>query len=215
MRSRYHSGPSTTGDDGPVVGPVVSGGVAVSTSQEARWRPSPGAVHVRRGMAWLGRGEPAVVGLAAVVVAVAVWYRSPVDAGAAVLGAVALVQRWTFALGLALLAGVATVRSIDSVASLAPDRLGPFSGWVTVASDPALSHGSTRLLLQVEGERFEVWVRGPATQAAVARWQQGDRVWVSGARQPLGPPTVQPIRRSRAAEACGASSLSVCARSST
>ncbi len=128
-----------------------------------------------------------MVGLAAVVVAVAVWRRSPVDAGVAVLGAVALVRRWTFALGLAVLAGVATVRSVDSVASLAPDRLGAFSGWVTVASDPASSHGSTRLLLQVEGERFEVWVRGPATQAAVARWQQGDRVWVSGARQPLRP----------------------------
>ena len=128
-----------------------------------------------------------MVGLAAVVVAVAVWRRSPVDAGVAVLGAVALVRRWTFALGLALLAGVATVRSVDAVASLAPDRLGAFSGWVTVASDPVSSHGSTRLLLQVEGERFEVWVRGPATQAAVARWQQGDRVWVSGARQPLRP----------------------------
>ena len=144
----------------------MSGGVAVSTSQESRWRPSPGAVHGRRRIRWLGRGEPAVVGLAAVVVAVAVWRRSPVDAGVAVLGAVALVRRWTFALGLALLAGVATVRSVDSVASLAPDRLGAFSGWVTVASDPASSHGSTRLLLQVEGERFEVWVRGPATQAA-------------------------------------------------
>src|SRR6478735_6101521 len=187
MRSRYHNGPSTTGDDGPVVGPVVSGGVAVSTSQESRWRPPPGAVQVRRRIRWLGRGEPAVVGLAAVVVAVAVWRRSPVDAGVAVLGAVALVRRWTFAVGLALLAGVATVRSVDSVASLAPDRLGAFSGWVTVASDPATSHGSTRLLLQVEGERFEVWVRGPATQAAVARWQQGDRVWVSGDRQPLRP----------------------------
>ena len=30
-------------------------------------------------------------------------------------------------------------------------------------------------------------MRGPATQAAVARWQQGDRVWVSGDRQPLRP----------------------------
>ena len=87
----------------------------MSTSQESRWRPPagcrPAAAAADR---WLGRGEPAVVGLAAVVVAVAVWRRSPVDAGVAVLGAVALVRRWTFAVGLALLAGAATVRSVDS-----------------------------------------------------------------------------------------------------
>ena len=39
----------------------------------------------------------------------------------------------------------------------------------------------------VDGERYEVWVRGRAGRQRIARWQTGDRVRVEGERVALAP----------------------------
>ena len=70
---------------------------------------------------------------------------------------------------------------------LAPDELGRYVGWVTVAADPDPSFDATRVLLRIDGERFELWVRGRAARLRVETWQQGDLVWVEGTRRPLDP----------------------------
>ncbi len=121
------------------------------------------------------------------MVAVATWRR--LDAGVVLAWAVAagLVRRWGFALALGALVVAAAVRSDHTHQALAPDTLGPFTGWATVARDPAPVGGGTRVVLQIEGERFECWVRGPARRQRVARWQQGDVVQVAGRRRPLSP----------------------------
>ena len=95
-------------------------------------RPRPPSVR------WLGRGEPAVVVLAAVVVAVAVWRRSPVDAGVAVrrrggAGAPVDVRRRARRARRRRRRSARSTRSPRS----RPIELGAFSGWATVAADPA------------------------------------------------------------------------------
>jgi competence protein ComEC len=125
--------------------------------------------------------------LAAAVVAVAAWRRLDVGAVAAVVTATVIVRRGAFALGLAVLVAVAVVRSDHALEGLAPDVLGPYSGWATVAADPAPVRGATRVILQIDGERYECWVRGSAGQQRVSRWHQGDVAWVAGRRRPLTP----------------------------
>ena len=85
-----------------------------------------------------------------------------------------------------MIAVVVVMRSTAVHDGLAPNELGGFVGWVTVAADPDPSFDATRVLLDVEGERFESWVRGRAAGCADT-WQQGDLVWVEGVRRPLDP----------------------------
>jgi competence protein ComEC len=65
--------------------------------------------------------------------------------------------------------------------------LGRYAGWATVAADPDPGFGATRLLVELDGERFEVWVRGRAAQLRVDAWSKGDLAWVDGMRRPLEP----------------------------
>jgi competence protein ComEC len=130
--------------------------------------------------------------LTATVVAVAVWRHAIPESIAVAVAAAALARRVSLAVGLVAIAVVAGVRSADAVESLAPDVVGPFAGWTTVAADPQPLAGSTRVVIAVDGERFEVWARGRATQQRVAGWRQGDRVWVVGERRPL--PAVRAAR---------------------
>ena len=85
------------------------------------------------------------------------------------------------------LATVGAVRSQHAWAGLAPDALGPFQGWVRVVDDPQPYASSTRLIVEVEGERFEVWSRGRAQQLRVREWRGGQMVVVSGSRTELTP----------------------------
>jgi competence protein ComEC len=50
------------------------------------------------------------------------------------------------------------------------------------------------VVLEVDGERFEAWVRGPVRRRRVEEWRAGDRVVVSGSRRSL-----RPERRARVA----------------
>ena len=119
--------------------------------------------------------------LAAAVV-FAVWAG---DTGVVVLvvGAVALLCRsWWLGLLLVALAVGGLVRSDQGWASLEPDRLGPYIGWVRLVDDPQPYPGSTRVIVEIEGERFEVWSRGRAQRLRVATWRGGEWVAMQGRR---------------------------------
>lgn len=140
---------------------------------------------------WLpGQGESTAVGDAAVValaatVALAIASRSaPAAAGLMILGT-CLFRSWRVALLAVVLIGVGAVRSEQAWASLAPDQLGAYAGWVRLVDDPAPFPSSMRVIAEIEGERFEVWVRGRAAQLRVETWQGGDLVMVAGTRRQL------------------------------
>ena len=128
-------------------------------------------------------GTADVVALA-VVVAVAVatrwWLVVPV---AGVVVGVARSPR--LAAAAVVLAVVAVPRATTAWADLGPDELGPFRGWAEVVIDPQPSPGATRVVLAIEGERYEAWVRGRVRSRRAATWQAGDRVMVAGTREAL------------------------------
>lgn len=84
-----------------------------------------------------------------------------------------------------LLGGTAVVRSEQAWRALEPDRLGPYEGWATVIGEPRRARGATQVVAEIEGERFEIWVRGPARQLRAQHWRGGDRVFISGERSAL------------------------------
>lgn len=125
-----------------------------------------------------------------------------VAAAAAV--AVTIATRWWFVVAAAgLLVGVArSPRAGMAVAALAsvgmwradaawselrPDALGPFAGWARVTAEPTRTGAADRVVLEVGGERYEVWVRGRVHRRRVDAWRAGDRVMVAGVRQRLAP----------------------------
>ena len=84
-----------------------------------------------------------------------------------------------------VLAGLGALRSDQAWSSLAPDDVGPHLGWVRVVDDPQPYRASTRVIVEVEGERFEIWSRRRAQQLRLAEWRGGDWVAVSGLRVAL------------------------------
>jgi competence protein ComEC len=121
-----------------------------------------------------------------VAVAIAVttrWWYVPIAAGS--IAAVARSPR--LGVAVAALATAALWRADAAWVALQPDVLGPFSGWVTVVGEPERAAGAERVVVIVDGERYEVWVRGRAHRQRVARWQAGDRIRVEGARRALAP----------------------------
>ena len=126
----------------------------------------------------------AMVVLAAAVV-VAVWTSSLVVGVAVALGSGLLLRPRRLMFVALLLASLGAVRSEHSWAGLAPDHLGSFSGWVRIVDDPQPYPSSTRVIVEVDGERFEVWSRGRAQQERLRTWRGGQWVDVEGVRRPL------------------------------
>lgn len=121
--------------------------------------------------------------LAAAAVAVtAVWSGDPAVITMIVLAVALLFRRWLLTIVLVALAVAGLVRSEQSWASLAPDQLGEYRGWVRLVDDPQPYRSATRVIVDVDGERFEIWSRGRAQQLRVATWRGGEWVAVSGAR---------------------------------
>jgi len=122
---------------------------------------------------------------AAIVVSLAVWAGS-VPAGVLLAVVIAGVAR-SPPLGIVVvaLAAAGAVRSQHEWTGLAPDALGPFEGWVRVIDDPQPYASSTRVIVEVADERFELWSRGYAQQRRVRSWRGGEWVMVSGDRRPL------------------------------
>lgn len=121
------------------------------------------------------------------MVAIATWRRSVTEALVVAGCAVLLCRRAVLGVAVGALACLGATRAADVYASLIPDRLGPFTGWATVVDDPRPAGSGTRVLLLLEGERFETWVRGRAAQLRVIEWRGGDAVWVQGTRSELDP----------------------------
>ena len=136
-------------------------------------------------------GHPPLVVADVVMVALAV-----------VVSISAITGQWTVALGVALATAlpfrsvlvvvlvvlvctIAFVRADAARAGLAPDQLGDYTGWVRMVDDPQPYESSTRVILEVEGERFEMWSRGRAQQLRVRSWRGGQWVAVSGERLKL------------------------------
>ena len=122
---------------------------------------------------------------AAVVIAVVTrsWPAGAVAGG----GAVACGRRVRLAIGVAFLVVAAGTRSAAAWDGLDADRLGPFAGWAVVVEEPRRFDGATRVLVEVDDERFEMWVRGRAGQLRVAGWRAGDAVQLAGDRSALEP----------------------------
>ena len=126
------------------------------------------------------------VGLA-IAVAAAVVTRTPAVAVLALFGSLTLNRRLRVAAALALVVGVAALRSAAEWQELRPDRLGRFTGWATVVEEPRRYPGAMRALVELDGERFEAWVRGRADQLRIAEWGAGDRVELAGTRKAVEP----------------------------
>lgn len=152
---------------------------------------SPGYGIERSDRCRVGRRTPlavsdAAIVLVAVVVVVGVWSSLlAVVVAAAAAGALVL-RSPSWLLIAILLGGVGVMRSQAGWVSLAPDRLGPFDGWVRVVDDPQPYPSSTRVIMEIEGERYESWARGRAAQLRTSRWRGGEWVLVSGERVVLG-----------------------------
>jgi competence protein ComEC len=141
--------------------------------------------------------DTAVVALA-VVTALAVRSGHPVVATGVAL-AVAVTVRSIRRVALVwlllavLLAMAGSLRSQQSWADLAPDRLGTFAGWARIVDDPQPYPSSTRVIVEIEGERFETWARGRARQQRVMRWRGGEWVQMAGERRVLDPERTQRV----------------------
>ena len=112
----------------------------------------------------------------------AVWAGDTAVVAFVVVAAAVICRSWLLALLLVAVAIGGLVRSEQSWASLAPDQLGSYRGWVRLVDDPQPYPGSTRVILEIEGERFEVWSRGRAQQLRVATWRGGEWVAMQGRR---------------------------------
>ena len=86
---------------------------------------------------------------------------------------------------LAVLGAGAGARAAAAADALVPRVLGDFDGWVRLVDDPQPYGASTRVILDVDGQRFETWVRGRAMRHRVDSWHGGDLVAVHGHRRPL------------------------------
>lgn len=134
-----------------------------------------------RGPRGSGTGDVVVVA-AAVALAVATrWWFTVLAAGA--VTAIARSPR-TAAL-VVVLGAVGVWRADASWAALEPDVLGTYHGWARVVDDPQRFPAGTRVVLDVEGERFETWVRGQVRRRRPDTWQAGDLVVVAGERRAL------------------------------
>jgi competence protein ComEC len=139
------------------------------------------------------RGHPLagwVVGGAALVAAAAAWSASVpggVLAAAAVWVAVGRTDRLPARSAAVLLAvgGFVGWRAGTAWEGLTPDRLGVYQGWAELVDDPQPFGAATRVVLEIEGERFEMWARGRALRQRVERWNGGDLVRLNGTRVEL------------------------------
>ena len=78
--------------------------------------------------------------------------------------------------------------------SLLVDAGGPYTGWARVVDDPRSYRSSTWLLIEVNGERHEVWLRRSSQRTRAESLSAGEHVMISGERISL-----DPERRSRVA----------------
>jgi competence protein ComEC len=77
------------------------------------------------------------------------------------------------------------LRSTGAWEGLSPRQLGPYVGWAVVVDDPRPVGGATRVVVEIESERFETWLRRRSARLRADAWRGGDQVYVSGVRVEL------------------------------
>lgn len=107
-----------------------------------------------------------------------------IGAGSVAGGANGPSRRALVALAVALVI-VGAWRSDTAWDSLRTDGFGPYVGWAVIVDDPQPLSGATRVIVELDGERFESWHRGRATQLRARQWRGGEHVRVSGTRRAL------------------------------
>ena len=96
-------------------------------------------------------------------------------------------RAWPVAAVIVLVCVSSALRAQEAWQQLAPDTVGPFDGWVRLIDDPQPLRRATRVIVEVDGERFEVFARGRAGQLRMRTWRGGDLVRVHGERVGLAP----------------------------
>jgi competence protein ComEC len=182
IRFRYQRGPSMSGRaSGPDVG---SGGGPDGADVYEVTRPTGYEIRTLGELHHTSPSDWVIVVLAATTVA-AVWSSSLAVAAVIGFGSGLLLRSWRLLLVALLLASVGAVRSEHSWAGLAPDNLGVFGGWARIIDDPQPYSSSTRLIVEIEGERFEVWSRGRVQQQRLGELRGGQWVEFDGMRLSL------------------------------
>ncbi len=207
IRLRYQNGPSMSGAevtrapaDEPSDERVERGGsdgayesttaTAYGVGAVLRWHSGAAIPPTDTAVAPPGTAVPDIVmaGVAATTV-VAVWAGALVPASILGVVAAAILGRWSRSWATVILvvalSVVGGVRADHAWNGLAPDRIGPYDGWVRLVDDPHPYGAGTRLVVAIDGERFEVWCRGRAQQRRVSAWRAGQWVAVSGTRREL------------------------------
>jgi competence protein ComEC len=133
--------------------------------------------------------DRAIAGVAAAA-AVGAWHASPMVTVVAwgIVVLVAVIGQgdvWRVAVVCLLVCLGATVRTEAEFGGLSPRAVGAYRGWARVVDDPQPFGGATRTILEIDGERFEMWSRGRARQIRVATWRGGSYVHVEGVRAAL------------------------------
>ena len=127
-------------------------------------------------------GDVLLTALAATVV-VAAW-----GGAAAALCAATLVlivwRRAGVALGALVLGLIGAHLSAAAWRAVQPDALGPVRTWAVVVGDPEPGPRFTRIVLEVDGERFRAQVYG-GERRSLARLESGQLVEIEGERRPL------------------------------
>ena len=123
----------------------------------------------------------------AVVASIGCWAADWRVGGSLALVAWLTVGRWDpipgRVLALLLVVGVLSgARAQAEVTNLLPRHVGTFEGPVRLVDDPQPFGSATRVLIEIEGERFELWVRGRALRQRVTGWRGGESVRVHGQR---------------------------------
>ncbi len=77
------------------------------------------------------------------------------------------------------------VRGRHELDDLIPRTVGGYEGWARLVDDPQPYGPSTRVLIEIDGERFEMWARGRAIRIRVGEWRGGQYVRVHGERRQL------------------------------
>ncbi len=151
---------------------------AYDPAASERWQPLPDAAVVAIALATIIGGcaarwslaLPFGVGLGAVMIGLDRRSRTRV---------------WPVAAVIVVVCVSSALRAQDAWEQLAPDTVGHFDGWVRLIDDPQPLLRATRVIVEVDGERFEVFARGRAGQLRMRTWRGGDLVRMHGERVEL------------------------------
>lgn len=186
MRVRYQRGPPTTAV-------VIDVSASMTGASDRMAQDYGAALGIDRHGASADPTDPVVVCVAASgwLAAVVSSRLIPLVAGAALVVVMGLCRRSGASIGAWALAVITVSSAVGVHAALqrsgSEPTLGGYVGWVTVVDDPQPSGGATRVLLDIEGDRYEMWARGRGARRRVGEWDAGNQVYASGERAALSP----------------------------